>query len=202
MNRVATTCLGIALLVLAPEALAFDTAPPPREDAPASTPDAGVRKIPRPRTPRSKPVRERETESEPEPAVAPDEDFKFLSMSIGSWVVIGINIAWMVPLALYFISMAKSQSKSRDQRSKLLTEGRPSPAVVISVDEVGPWLGRVPHLLMKLRVTPPGEPEFEATSRGHFRQFDWPQFQPNSTVQVRFDPNDRTFVAVVGDQLS
>jgi hypothetical protein len=120
----------------------------------------------------------------------------------GSIVIIAINVAWLVPFIYFMGRMLRRAGKERDERARVLEIGVPAHAVIQKVDETGPYYGRVPHLVLTLRIEAQDRPPFDATAKGFFRQIDFPRFQPGSRVEVRFDPADPTRVAVVGDQLT
>lgn len=111
--------------------------------------------------------------------------------------VIALNLAWLIPLILYF----RRANKARDERRRILETGVPAEAEILKVDEVGPYYSRVPHLLFALRVHVDPRTVFETTAKGFFRQLDYPRLQPGMRVEVRFDPATRA-VAVVGDKLT
>lgn len=122
-------------------------------------------------------------------------------MDTGSIVILVFTALWLIPLLIFLARKGMSAGKDRDRRRRILETGRPATAIVLSVSEVGPYYSRVPHLSFRLRVTPPGEPPFEARARGFFHTIDFPRLQPQAQVEVRFDPADRSAVAVVGDRL-
>jgi hypothetical protein len=112
-------------------------------------------------------------------------------------VVLGLNAAWLIPV----VRMLRRNAAKRAHRQRLLATGRSAPAVVLTVQEVGPYYNRIPHLSFTLRVEPEGEPSFPATALGFFRMIDYPRLQPGGRVEVRFDPADRSIVAVVGETM-
>ncbi|MBS2012729.1 MAG: hypothetical protein JST00_07580 [Deltaproteobacteria bacterium] len=121
-------------------------------------------------------------------------------MDTGSIVVIGLNVAWLVPFVYFMGRMMRRAAKERDERAAILATGIPAEAGIVKVNEVGPYYKRVPHLVLSLRVHMEGQAPFDATVKGFFRQIDFPRFQPGARVEVRVDPATRR-VAVVGDQL-
>lgn len=117
-------------------------------------------------------------------------------------VLIVVNVLWLVPAALILLKLVKKQRRNVELRRHLLETGRSAPAVVVKVEETGPTYGRVPHLAFVVRVEPPGEPPFEANARAFFRMIDFPRVQVGAPIEVRFDPSDRSTVAIVGDTLA
>ena len=119
-------------------------------------------------------------------------------MDKGGWFVIGVNVAWFVPFVFFMTRMVLRANRERDGRRRVLETGMPGRAEILSVDEVGPYYSRVPHLQFRLRVE--ATPPFEAVAKGFFRQIDYPNLQPGKRVDVRYDAVSRA-VAVVGDRL-
>lgn len=122
-------------------------------------------------------------------------------MDTGGIVVIALNVAWLVPFIYFMVRMVRRAAKDRNERARILETGIPASAAILRTDETGPYYNRVPHLVLELRVEVPGQPPFDATAKGFFRQIDYPRLQPGLRVDVRFDPATRQ-VAVVGDQLT
>jgi hypothetical protein len=117
-------------------------------------------------------------------------------------LLIALNLVWIIPFAVFVTRSGRAQKRSREQRRRLLEAGQGASATVLELKESGPYYGRVPHLDLRVRVEPPGEPSFEASARGFFQLTDFARLQPGSRIEVRFSPDDRSKVAVVGDLLS
>lgn len=121
-------------------------------------------------------------------------------MDTGAIAVIAVNVAWLVPFIYFMSRNAIRANKNRDERRRILETGIPGEASIVKVEETGPYYSRTPHLVFDLRVHVDGQPPFDATAKGFFRQLDYPRLQPGMRVEVRFDPATRA-VAVVGDRL-
>ena len=121
--------------------------------------------------------------------------------AILTFAVVGMNLAWLVPFVYVMRKQSKKEDESRAVRKRILESGHPAHAVVVSVAESGPSYNRVPHLDFTLQVEPTNEPAFRSSARGFFRMIDFARMQPGSRIEVRFDPADRSTVAIVGDLL-
>ena len=95
----------------------------------------------------------------------------------------------------------RAANRNRDERRRLLETGQPATAVVLETSEGGPYYSGVPHLDLRVRVTPASGSPFEASARGFFRLSELARFQPGATIEVRFEVADLSRVAIVGDRL-
>lgn len=118
-----------------------------------------------------------------------------------SVIVLGLNLAWLIPFIVYMRRRGRQLDANIALRRRLLETGRDAKAVVTKVTETSPAFNKVPHLDFILRVQPGGGAPFEAKARGFFRQIDFGRLHEGCEVEVKFDPNDRSTVAVVGDEL-
>jgi hypothetical protein len=120
-----------------------------------------------------------------------------------TFVLLAVNALWLVPFTVSMGKKGLAARRNREQRrQRLLATGLPATAVVVQVAETGPYYDRTPHLSFRLRVKAADGPDFEASAKGFFRRSDYPRLQPGAEVEVRFAPDDRRIVAVVGDQLT
>ena len=87
-------------------------------------------------------------------------------------------------------------------RTGVLEGGQPAQAVILSIQMGGRkltyqgvderWLA-----VLELKVQPSDGPAFEAKAEHYVPVLEIPRFQPGAVVDVRYDPQDKTKVAVV-----
>lgn len=91
-----------------------------------------------------------------------------------------------------FGSTFKGMSSNRN----VLQTGVSAPAVILSVQDTGVTMNDNPQARIRLRVTPAfGEP-FEAEVTQIVGRFQVAMLVPNAPVMVKYDPNDKTKVAI------
>lgn len=86
--------------------------------------------------------------------------------------------------------------KGMSQNSNLLKTGVSAPAVIIDVQDTGTTMNDNPQARLTLQVTPAGRPPFQAMTTTFVGRFQVGLIVPGATVQVRYDPNDTTKVAI------
>ncbi len=89
-----------------------------------------------------------------------------------------------------------STFKSMAGNSNVLKAGVSAPAVILSVQDTGVTMNDNPQARIRLRVMPTyGEP-FEAEVTQIVGRFQVAMLVPNASVMVKYDPNDKTKVAI------
>jgi hypothetical protein len=89
-----------------------------------------------------------------------------------------------------------STFKSMSSNSNVLRTGVSAPAVILSVQDTGVTMNDNPQARIRLRVMPMGGEAFEAETTQIIGRFQVGMLVPNASVMVRFDPNDRTKIAI------
>lgn len=123
-------------------------------------------------------------------------NFSDLMSNIG--VIIGVVCGCgggllAVGISGFFIyRMIKGQAQTRT----LLQTGVPAQAVIVSVQDTGVYINEQPQGRVTLQVTPTDRPPFQAVITRVFSPFELSSVGPGATVQVRFDPNDTSKVAI------
>ena len=74
--------------------------------------------------------------------------------------------------------------------------GQPAEAVIVKIWDSGMTLNNDPVVWFLLEVHPEGGETFQAKTKCPISRLDVSQFQPGSTVPVRYDPKDHTRVAL------
>lgn len=91
-----------------------------------------------------------------------------------------------------FGSTFKSMSTNRN----VLQTGVSAPAVILSVQDTGVTMNDNPQARIRLRVMPMGGEAFEAEVTQIIGRFQVAMVVPNGSAMVKYDPNDRTKVAI------
>ena len=86
--------------------------------------------------------------------------------------------------------------KGMSQNSSLLKNGVSAPAVIVDVQDTGVTMNDSPQARLTLQVTPAGRPPFQATTTTFVGRFRVGLLVPGAAVQVRYNPNDTSKVAI------
>jgi hypothetical protein len=89
-----------------------------------------------------------------------------------------------------------STFKSMAGNSNVLKAGIAAPAVILSVQDTGVTMNENPQARIRLRVMPMGGDAFEAEVTQIVGRFQVAMLVPNASVMVKYDPNDKTKVAI------
>ena len=91
-----------------------------------------------------------------------------------------------------FGSTFKSMSTNRN----VLQTGVSAPAVILSVQDTGVTMNENPQARIRLRVMPMNGEAFEAEVTQIIGRFQVAMVVPNGSAMVKYDPNDKTKVAI------
>ena len=91
-----------------------------------------------------------------------------------------------------FGSTFKGMSSNRN----VLQTGVSAPAVILSVQDTGVTMNDNPQARIRLRVIPMSGEPFEAEVTQIIGRFQVAMLVPNASVTVKYDPNDKTKVAI------
>jgi hypothetical protein len=80
---------------------------------------------------------------------------------------------------------------------RTLESGTAAKARVLRLRDTGGRLNANPSVEFELQVEPADGPPFVATTRAIISTVELPRFQVGATVDVRYDPADRSSVAIV-----
>ena len=78
----------------------------------------------------------------------------------------------------------------------VLQTGVSAPAVILSVQDTGVTMNDNPQARIRLRVMPMGSEPFEVEVTQIVGRFQVGMLIPNASVMVKYDPNDKTKVAI------
>lgn len=86
--------------------------------------------------------------------------------------------------------------KGMSQNSGLVKTGVPAPAVILNVEDTGVSMNNSMQARLTLQVSPVGRPPFQAVTTTFVNRFQVGLLVPGAAVQVKYDPNDISKVAV------
>lgn len=86
--------------------------------------------------------------------------------------------------------------KGMSQNSGLVKTGVPAPAVILDVQDTGVSMNNSMQARLTLQVTPANRPPFQAVATTFVNRFQVGLLVPGASVQVKYDPNDITKIAV------
>ena len=82
------------------------------------------------------------------------------------------------------------------KNNNVLKTGVSAPAVILSVQDTGASMNDNPQALVRLRVIPVGQEPFEAETTIFVGRFQVGMLVPNASAMVRYDPVNKTRVAI------
>lgn len=86
--------------------------------------------------------------------------------------------------------------KGMSQNSGLVKTGVPASAVILDVQDTGVSMNNSMQARLTLQVTPPNRPPFQAVTTTFVNRFQVGMLVPGASLQVKYDPDDITKVAV------
>lgn len=86
--------------------------------------------------------------------------------------------------------------KNMNQNSNLVKTGVSAPAVIIGLEDTGVTMNDSPQVRLTLQVTPVDRPPFQAVATTFVGRLQVGMITPGASVNVRYDPNDISKVAV------
>lgn len=89
-----------------------------------------------------------------------------------------------------------STFKSMVGNSNVLKTGVSAPAVILNVQDTGVTMNDNPQARIRLRVMPLGGEPFEAETTTIVGRFQVGMFVPGASLMVKYDPSDKTKVAI------
>ena len=89
-----------------------------------------------------------------------------------------------------------STFKGMASNRNVLQTGVSAPAVILSVQDTGVTMNDNPQARIRLRVMPAGGDVFEAETTTFVGRFQIGMLVPGASVMVKYDPNDKTKVAI------
>lgn len=82
------------------------------------------------------------------------------------------------------------------EQNRLIETGTPAEAKILSADPTGNIYNDQPQIKLLIEVYPENQPTFQAEVKMVINPIYTPQFQPGNYVQVRYNPDDLSKVAV------
>ena len=84
----------------------------------------------------------------------------------------------------------------RGDACEILAIGTPAKGTVVRLIDTGTTINDDPVVEFVLAVDPPNGEQYEARAKALISRLDVPQFQPGRVFPVKFDPKDRSRVAI------
>ena len=86
--------------------------------------------------------------------------------------------------------------KGMSQNTALVKSGVSAPAVILDVQDTGVEMNNSLQARLTVQVTPPNRPPFQAVTTMFVNRFQVGMLVPGASLNVKYDPNDITKVAV------
>jgi Protein of unknown function (DUF3592) len=110
-------------------------------------------------------------------------------------IILPIVIA-VVAIAIAGVFVSRLVMNGMKNR-QVLAHGESAPAVILKSWQTGTVMNDInPQIGLQLEVRPANRPAFQAETKMFISMMEIPQFQPGAVVQVKYDPNDTSKVAV------
>lgn len=107
-----------------------------------------------------------------------------------------ITIVTLAGTGFLIYKVFGSTFKSMSTNRNVLQTGVSAPAVILSVQDTGVTMNENPQARIRLRVMPMGGEAFEAEVTQIIGRFQVAMVVPNGSAMVKYDPNDKTKVAI------
>jgi hypothetical protein len=112
-------------------------------------------------------------------------------------IVLGVLLVTVVSMAVPAFFLWTFFKKQR-QNAALLQTGQMAQACILQLIDTGTTINDNPQVQFVLDVRPPGRPPFQAMATSIVSRLSIARYQPGVWVQVRYDPNDPSKVAIAG----
>jgi hypothetical protein len=111
-------------------------------------------------------------------------------------VTVLVLLAISTPLVISLIVVAPIIFRAI-QTHRILTSGAPATAMILRLDDTGSRINFNPVVNITMRVTPPEGEAFDAVVQQALSKLNTYTFQPGHLLNVKFDPKDRSKVAIL-----
>ncbi len=124
----------------------------------------------------------------------------FTTIFAGSGLITLVSIACTCLITLAVLGVTgfvfSRIFKGMSQNNSLVKTGVSAPAVILEVQDTGVSMNNSMQARLTLQVTPSNRPPFQATATTFVNRFQVGMLVPGASVQVKYDPNDISKVAV------
>ncbi len=124
----------------------------------------------------------------------------FTTIFAGSGLITLVSIACTCLITLVVLGVTGfflyRLFKGMSQNSNLVKTGVSAPAVILEVQDTGVSMNNSMQARLTLQVTPSNRPPFQATATTFVNRFQVGMLVPGASVQVKYDPNNISQVAV------
>ena len=107
-----------------------------------------------------------------------------------------ITVVTLVGTGFLIYKVFGSTYKGMSSNRNVLQTGVSAPAVILSVQDTGVTMNDNPQARIRLRVMPMSGEPFEAEVTQIIGRFQVAMLVPNASVMVKYDPGDKTKVAI------
>lgn len=107
-----------------------------------------------------------------------------------------ITVATLAGTGFLIYRAFGSTFKGLSANRNVIQTGVSAPAVILSVQDTGVTMNDNPQARIRLRVMPMSGDMFEAEVTQIIGRFQVAMLVPNASVMVKYDPNDKTKVAI------
>jgi len=133
----------------------------------------------------------------------PSDLFFWLIMAVTVIIVVATVISSIaitilsaaVPLGLTGWLFKRARDQAAQTRA-LLTSGAPAEATILNLWDTGITINDNPRVGLLLELRPPDGAPFQVETTRTISRLQIPLYQPGTVLQVKYDPNDTTKVAI------
>lgn len=119
-----------------------------------------------------------------------------MDFGILNWLGVIIPVVVLGIMAIVFVPFIIRLVRNSAQNSQLMATGLDASATIVNVWETGVRINQQPQVGILLEVHPANAAPFQAQATTVISYFQAAQFQPGATVQVKYDPNNTSKVAI------
>ncbi|MFO1518411.1 MAG: hypothetical protein U1F57_01905 [bacterium] len=119
-----------------------------------------------------------------------------IGLSVGIWASPMFGIPFAFVFILIFGLTFGLLFKNMAQSNRLLKTGEPAQATILQLWDTGVTLNQNPQIGLLLEVRPMTRPAYQAQTKMFISRLQTSMFQPGMVLNVRFDPNNPSKVAV------
>jgi hypothetical protein len=112
------------------------------------------------------------------------------------WTPGGLFLGLAAAVSVLGCTSIVDHFSGRKEACEILAVGVPANAKIVRLIDTGTTINNDPVVDFELEVRPPDGEAYSAHSKGLVSRLDIPQVQPGRIVAVKFDPKDRTRVAL------
>lgn len=117
-----------------------------------------------------------------------------MSSNVTLWATIGLVLVFGLGLLAFGFGAG---SKKQSRQAEVLASGIEATAQVIDMTDTGNRYNKNPEVRLTLEVQPTTGDPYQVVLRTVISVVELAKYQPGATVSVKYDPEDRSAVALV-----